>query len=421
MVSVRDMPYTVTNSFKRGLMMKTYSKPIRHFWGDVSRPATKKRRVEAERDPNESENNLECAIRESSAVVLSSPSRRNSVSFSEDVLDDLSTPPSSPPPSLRLTPPPANTRKPTFSFLKRKRSTPIISAGGTPLTEVSSNTFLPSSTDPPKKKQPPQQNHPPPVLKQMQLDLGGEIRKTCSGCGMEYVPSNSEDMALHKKFHDMNSNGVDLGKAFVRANACRWVYEAARFEEGYVVIIDRKSSPSARNQAKRVLEVVNKELCSPEIEDSVLWSQTETPKQFRKNGSKEEADRFKVFLHMKDSKCVGLCLTERIWESHPVKRTCRRGVKGSADRLDSSSITLSPEKHPAVVGISRVWTSSSSRRKGIAMDLLDCVVGNYFYGMEIPKSQVAFSQPTESGCRLMEAFFGPDEPWHVYKENFSST
>jgi N-acetyltransferase len=233
---------------------------------------------------------------------------------------------------------------------------------------------------------------------------------------MEYVPSNAEDVASHKKFHDINSSGVDLGKAFVKANASRWVYEAARFDEGYVVIVDRKASPSAKNQAKRVLEVVNTELSAAEIEDSVLWGQTAPPKRLRKNGSTEETDRFKVFLHMKDSKCVGLCLTERIWEAHPVKRPDAKQTNGETVSA-SSSITVSDEVHPAVVGISRVWTCPASRRKGIAMDLLDCVVSNYFYGMEIPKSQIAFSQPTESGCRLLQAFFGPDEVWHVYKES----
>jgi N-acetyltransferase len=215
----------------------------------------------------------------------------------------------------------------------------------------------------------------------------------------------------------MNSGGVDLGRAFVKANASRWVYEAARFDEGYVVIVDRKSSPAAKNQAKRVLEVVNKELSAAEIDDSVLWSQTEPPKRLRKNGTKQETDRFKVFLHMKDSKCVGLCLTERIWESHPVKRPVRCGsTERSPSQMNSSSITIGQEVHPAVVGISRVWTSASCRRKGIAMDLLDCVLSNFIYGMDIPKAQVAFSQPTESGCHLLEAFFGPDEEWHVYKE-----
>ncbi|OAX78750.1 hypothetical protein ACJ72_06941 [Emergomyces africanus] len=435
MVIARDMPYTVTNSFKRGLMMHTYGRPLRRVFDEDSRPAAKKRRVQRETDPKDSteaENTLECAIRESSAAVLSSPSRRHSTVLSEDPLDDdLSTPPSSPP--LELTPPPANTRKPTFKFLKRKRAASKTLANGAPLTEVSFNGVR-ASADPPKKKpkhrhiqshqkqQKQQKQQKPPILKQMQIDLGGDMRKTCATCGMEYIPSNAEDVALHKKFHDMNSGGVDLGKAFVRANACRWVYEAARFDEGYVVIVDRKSSPSARNQAMRVLEVVNQELCAPDIEESVLWSQTEPPKRLRKNGAKEEADRFKVFLHMKDSKCVGLCLTERIWESHVVKRPDRgvsdaRTNNGGGSFDSSSSITASEEAYPAVVGISRVWTSASSRRKGIAMDLLDCVVSNYIYGMEIPKSQIAFSQPTESGCRLIEAFFGPDEHWHVYKES----
>lgn len=405
-------------------MMHTYGRPIRRVFDEDSRPAAKKRRVHLEndlKDSTEDENNLECAIRESSAAVLSSPSRRHSTAaFSEDPLDDddLSTPPSSPP--LQLTPPPVNTRKPTFAFLKRKRAATNTPTNGTPLTEVNFNSVC-ASVDPPKKKPKHQQiQSQQPTLKQMQIDLGGEMRKTCTTCGMEYIPSNAEDVALHKKFHDMNSSGVDLGKAFVRANACRWVYEAARFDEGYVVIVDRKSSPSARNQAMRVLEVVNKELSAPDIEESVLWSQTEPPKRLRKNGAKEEADRFKVFLHMKDSKCVGLCLTERIWESHVVKRPDHGGGNGTGtngERFNSSSITASEEAHPAVVGISRVWTSASSRRKGIAMDLLDCVVSNYIYGMEIHKSQIAFSQPTESGCRLLKAFFGPDEQWHVYKEN----
>lgn len=227
---------------------------------------------------------------------------------------------------------------------------------------------------------------------------------------MEYVTSNAEDVDLHRKFHDMNSTGIDLGKAFMRANASRWVYEAARFDEGYVVIVDRKSSPSARSQAKKVLEVVNKELSSPDIDDATLWSQTEPPKRLRKNGEKEETDRYKVFLHMKESKCVGLCLTERIWEAKRVKLHATNG------HTNGSSVSAGEESHPAIVGISRIWTSGSSRGKGIALDLLDCVVSNFIYGMEIPKEQIAFTQPTESGLRLAKAFFGSDDSWHVYSE-----
>ncbi|KAK9561394.1 hypothetical protein V6Z96_002320 [Aspergillus fumigatus] len=406
------MPWTVTNSFKRGLM-KTYGRPLwRVYDDDNNGPAAKKRRVEAGNDSDDAENSLQYAIRESSAAILSSPSRRNSVVLSEGTHDDdLSTPPSSPPP--RLTPPPANTRKPTFSFLKRKQSSTKDASNGTPLTEVNSNSVR-SSVDPPKKKAAAAQSQPP-VLKQMQIDLGHGVRKTCATCGMEYVPSNAEDAALHKKFHDMNSTGVDLGKAFMRANACRWVYEATRFDEGYVVIVDRKASPTVKNQAKKVLEVISKELSAPEISDDVLWSQTEPPERLRKNGAEEKVDRYKVFLHMKDSRCVGACLTERIWESRPVE--CSTPTQNGADQPTDSAITVRDEVHPAIVGISRIWTSGSSRRRGIAMDLLDCVVTNFIYGMEIPKEQVAFSQPTESGKRLAQAFFGPGVQWHVYNES----
>lgn len=398
--------------------MKTYGRPPWRVYDDHldKSHSTKKRRVEAGDDSDEAENNLQYAIRESSAAVLSSPSRRTSIVLSEITQDDddLSTPPSSPP--ARLSPPPANTRKPTFSFLKRKHS------ATTPLSEVNSNSVR-SSIDPPKKKalkqdlEQQQQQQQQPALKQMQLDLGREVRKTCSTCGMEYIPSNSEDAALHKKFHDMNSTGVDLGKAFMRANASRWVYEATRFDEGYVVIVDRKASPSAKNQAKKVLEVISKDLSSPEIPDDALWSQIKPPRHVQTQESRdgdgdsdEKVDRYKVFLHMKDSRCVGACLTERIWESRPVQRL-------SSDNNNSSSVTAGDNIHAAIVGISRIWTSGSSRRKGIAMDLLDCVVVNFIYGMEIPRDQIAFSQPTESGKRLIQSFFGPDEPWHVYSES----
>ncbi|KAJ5124695.1 uncharacterized protein N7515_008520 [Penicillium bovifimosum] len=385
------MPWTVTNSFKRGLM-KTYGRPTWRVYDDER--AAKKRRVD---DSDEAEANLQYAIRESSAAVLSSPSRRNSLVLSEgtlDDIDDLTTPPSSPPP--RLSPPPANTRKPTFAFLKRKHKD---APTGSPLTEVNSNSVR-SSVDAPKQKGKKQ------VMRQMQIDLGNDTRKTCATCGMEYIPSNTEDAALHKKFHEMNATGIDLGKAFMRANASRWVYEATRFEEGYVVIVDRKASPSAKSQAKKVLEVVSKELSSPEIDDETLWSQTEPPKHL-KDASTEKVDRYRVFLHMKDSRCVGVCLTERIWESRPVAK------EGAPD---GSSVSTLNETHPAIVGVSRIWTSGSSRRKGIALDLLDCVVINFIYGMEIPKAQIAFSQPTESGKRLAHKFFEDEETWHVYNE-----
>ena len=57
-------------------------------------------------------------------------------------------------------------------------------------------------------------------------------------------------------------------------------------------------------------------------------------------------------------------------------------------------------------GIARVWISNESRRKGLATCLLDCARETFCFGVEIPKSQIAFSQPTAHGHKLAMKYFG---------------
>jgi len=408
-------PYTVTNSYKRGLMMKTYARSIRRAWDGVDAPVAKKICVEKAKAVEEAEDHLERAIRASSVAASSSPSRRNSTIFSSDAHDnDTVTPPSSPPPP-RITPPAANDRKPTFSFLKRKHG--VTRDDSEPLAEVSCNSM--NATMPPNKK---------PRLVQMQLDLGAETRKTCATCGMEYVPSNAEDATLHRMFHDMNEGGVELSKAFMRSPAMRWAWTVSNIP-GSVVVIDRKSSPPARNMAKKVLEVVNKELSAAEIDESLLWSQksllknAETSGREVKQSDAEErndhkSDRYKLFMHVKDDKCIGMCLAERITEGRRVKGADgeKNGDPNATPRPKSSSISVEEEAAPAVVGVSRIWTSKAFRRKGIAVNLLDCVMSHFIYGMGIEKEEIAFSQPTESGKQLAEEWYGEESGWLVYNE-----
>ncbi|KAI5293355.1 N-acetyltransferase O1 (Establishment of cohesion protein 1) [Ascosphaera acerosa] len=384
-----------------------------------------------------------------------------------DAAMQLSTPPSSPPASeLQMTPPTAKARKPAFGWLKKRRDTqqgndaaaarPGTGPGAGPRRKSRGSGRPPADTDASatsrrsSKADPRRPKGKPAALRQTQLDLGtstsASASRHCKDCGMDYVPANEEDARTHAKYHHakLSADGVDLGRAFIKANASRWIYEAARFDEGYVVIVDRKSSPAARNQARKVLEVVHEELGAAEIAEASLWGQAEPPAHLRSGPPRgpfaahadmeawqaaqtERADRFKVFLHMKDSRCVGLCLAERIWEAHPVARsplqhqppdTPASTTPDSTARpaFISSSLATASAPEPAIVGISRIWTSASARRKGIAMDLLDCVRSNYIYGMEIPKEQIAFSQPTESGCRLIQSFYGDDATWHVYQE-----
>lgn len=394
--------------------MKTYGRSVRRVWDGEDAPIAKKIFIERTMIMDDAADTLRRAIRETSLAASSSPSRKNSTIFSQESHDDDTiTPPSSPPP--RVTPPPVNTRKPTFPFLKRKQD--ASREGTEPLSEVINSSESRASLPPAKK----------PKLVQTQLDLGVETRKSCAECGMEYVPSNAEDAALHRMYHDMDKEGVEMGKAFMKGSAMRWAYEVPHIE-GLVVVVDRKTSPPARAQVKKVLEVVNKELSSVEIDDATLWSQkTLQPADEVKNTVKQSdseernehrSDRYKVFLHIKDGKCIGLCLAERITKGQRVKANLldKSDSNENAKERISSSISVEEKSSPAVVGISRIWTSRAFRRKGIATNLLDCVMNNFIYGMEIEKEEVAFSQPTESGGKLAREWFGEESGWLVYNE-----
>ena len=104
-------------------------------------------------------------------------------------------------------------------------------------------------------------------LTQMQIDLGGEVQKTCKGCGMDYIPSNAEDAALHKEYHKINVGGIDLGKASVKEIAILSTTD----DGGNLAVVDGRSSVVVKNKIGKVLEVVNKELGAIEIEESMLW------------------------------------------------------------------------------------------------------------------------------------------------------
>ena len=242
---------------------------------------------------------------------------------------------------------------------------------------------------------------------------------------MEYIPSVKEDAALHSKYCAMNVGGVDMGKTFVKDDSVKRIRsERAQEEEREMVVtVDRKSSIAARNRIRKVLDFVNAELSATDIDDGHLWGALnpeqkviETRKATSEAGDRR-GDRFKAFLYLVHDKCVGFCLAEKISSAFGVVEGCAAGEDGITvmKTSKSSSISVSTSADVALLGISRIWTSKTYRGKGLAVDLLECARNNFFYGVEAPKDLVAFSQPTESGGRLAERFFGAKTRWHVYR------
>ena len=263
---------------------------------------------------------------------------------------------------------------------------------------------------------------------QMQLDLVAELRKKCATCGMEYIPSNAEDASTHKKFHAQNVGGVDFTKAFVERIKSNQVWEGG--DGGFIAAVSRKDTLAIRNKASEVLKVVNTELAAITVTDEALWSQIRgkeclSEKGIGMGGGRGECDRFKVYLYIRGTKCVGACLAERIQEAFAVvdqEDAPRQKDTGPAaipvpvpgDSQQGSSISISRTSSPAMLGISRIWTSKLERKKGIASNLLDVARGDFLYGMRIEKEMVAFSQPTASGGELAKGWFARRAGWHVY-------
>ena len=269
-------------------------------------------------------------------------------------------------------------------------------------------------------------------MTQMQIDLGGDIRMTCKECSMNYIPSSREDMLWHKRFHGMNLGGIDLNKRIIKKLQSKkiWVEsESAASTIGpFVAIIDAKSSVLERNKAKEMLSVVNTELSAAELEDKDLWGlSSSTPPSLTKINTREklvsttttQAPRFQLLVYVDGNKCTGLCLAERIAKAYrvePISSMQSEPSRPSYQMHFSSSISVAHAEVPALVGISRIWTSRQHRRKGIASALLQAARCNFLFGMEIPKASVAFSQPSESGGALARAWYGENDRWLVYRE-----
>lgn len=301
-------------------------------------------------------------------------------------------------------------------------------------TNTDANRATASPSDPASVARTPQPARP---LVQSVLDFGQSLQPTtCAACNMTYSPTVQTDTQLHDMFHNRHSSGIELGKAFLKS-AMKWCYEVAHID-GSVVVVDRKLSIPARKMVLQVLEVVNKELGSVDIPEEELWSQRPVPGDTEPDAKK--CDRYKVFLHVIGGKCVGVCLAERIGQAYKVLPSPQQEhVKPAANSTETmtikydpptkegaidhpptptstshdtsntntsdSPLTLSQNPSPAVVGVSRIWTSRSFRRKGIANNLLECVMNQFIYGMEIHRTEVAFSQPTEMGRALAGSWF----------------
>lgn len=227
---------------------------------------------------------------------------------------------------------------------------------------------------------------------------------------MEYRPSVADDKKLHENFHRRNVDGIPVNNL---STLRRIVEDDERlYKEEIIVPLGRDQQRSAgiKKLILAALEVVETELGGVGIGAEELWSQVQEPRLGERGDDGEAAlhDRYKTFLFLRKDKILGVCLAERIFEARAVL------PNPNTNSTTDTAIITEESAQQATLGISRIWVSKCARGQGIADKLLRFAAKRFIYRVNIPREQVAFSQPTMSGARLARRFFGKESGWLVY-------
>ena len=114
----------------------------------------------------------------------------------------------------------------------------------------------------------------------------------------------------------------------------------------------------------------------------------------------------KYFLYIKDNIIIGIVISEQIKNGYLVHfDETNDDTQTIADSIQEYTF----QKEKALCGISKMFVLENHRKKGIAKNLVDSARMNLIYGFEIPKEEVAFSQPTLDGKIFALKYFKNDD------------
>ncbi|KAF8582096.1 hypothetical protein K439DRAFT_1273425, partial [Ramaria rubella] len=227
--------------------------------------------------------------------------------------------------------------------------------------------------------------------------------RTCSSCSLSYTQGAIDDEALHKRHCARVQRGFEWGKEeekHVHKAGARVVADLVRIEgptgaiHGRIIAIPANSAGKIGAKVTSLLETINLALSAPQLLPETL-----------------KCSKAYLFLVPSPSgareRIAGCVIAQRITaamnvvSAPPLNTSDQNGLV----RVDGG-LYCSPQLHPTPLGIPRLFVSSSHRRRGIATLLLDAAARTFVHGCELDptKGQVAFSQPTGDGQKVMESW-----------------
>lgn len=279
--------------------------------------------------------------------------------------------PSSPPTKKQCTSTPSSPHTPLFSSSPSQINCLNSSPPSSPI-----RTKTPSA--PSKKrivKRIKTDDKPPPKLTQLHFNFNNSNsnRQQCKECGMNFQPTDPRDVDLHKKFHSRAFDGREWSKDFGKV-------VSTMDNNDKIYRVDTSARATAKRAVEHLMRLVNTELDAPE--ENCGWRDaTHKGAAFvyvRKVGAKLRAVGIVVVEKTSIAKWMGVLSGELI----------------------------SNDQVPVLMGISRIYTARNFRMQNIAYKLLETARSSFIYGVEVKKSQVAWSQPSESGGKVADKWCG---------------
>uniref|UniRef100_V5EJI3 DNA mismatch repair proteins mutS family domain-containing protein n=1 Tax=Kalmanozyma brasiliensis (strain GHG001) TaxID=1365824 RepID=V5EJI3_KALBG len=310
-------------------------------------------------------------------------------------------------------------------------SSPILSSVHTPLFPL-----MRQAKPAPRRSQPKTASSATKEPEQLILDLGQRIRIRCTECDMQYDTSSAEDCSLHARHHERTVKGLDwnakslttLGEEVSQLSLRR------RAAPGKSVLRGRQSGSEGgdvHSVAIRCYDMSTlKEATATRKINELLQTVDEALGAAAVDVT--EIQGCKVLVAICGGRAAGAAVVGRVpagqarevLPSNNNKEndgltddpTTKRTVWNDAGDAIFVSDALASSKTPPV-GVFRIHVIASWRRTGMASALLDAAANNSVYGFDMDglikmygsrAKSVAFSQPTEAGRKLAEAWIRKD-------------
>jgi GNAT superfamily N-acetyltransferase len=217
-------------------------------------------------------------------------------------------------------------------------------------------------------------------LAQVFLDCGqrnwGQV--LCPKCGLLYVPGVQEDTQQHEKV----CRPIALGVLW-RGTAGKLIQRLPNNNNSnnnndciHLILPSSKKSYSSSSQAAltAIFQIVANDLG---MEPHSMLQQ-------------QQQGQHSCLLYLRDQRVVGVATVEPISTAYRMRNLYER------DEVPSK----------ALLGIAVLWTHPTVRHQGIATRLIDAARAHAIFGLVVPKSQVAFSSPTQAGWAFGKEYCG---------------